>query len=106
MIVEPVRERDCDVLVCGGGTAGVAAAVAAARTGAHTILMERHGFCGGICVGSLVHTLDGLRNCRNYDQYVVGGVGREIVATPSFSGITPEVRRRPSRVSIMAPATP
>jgi len=79
MTIEPVRERDCDVLVCGGGTAGVAAAVAAARTGAHTILMERHGFCGGICVGSLVHTLDGLRSCRNYDQYVVGGVGREIV---------------------------
>jgi succinate dehydrogenase/fumarate reductase flavoprotein subunit len=79
MTIEPAKERDCDVLICGGGTAGVAAAVAAARSGARTILMERYGFCGGICVGSLVHTLDGLRSCRDYSQYVVGGIGREMV---------------------------
>ena len=72
------REHECDVLVCGGGTAGVAAAVAAARNGARTALLERYGFCGGICVGSLVHTLDGLRNCRDYSQFVVGGIGREM----------------------------
>jgi hypothetical protein len=71
--------RQCDVLVCGGGTAGVAAAVAAARTGAKTVLLERYGFCGGICVGALVHTLDGMRNCRDYSQIVVGGIGLELV---------------------------
>jgi hypothetical protein len=71
--------RQCDVLVCGGGTAGVAAAVAAARNGARTILLERQGFCGGICVGALVHTLDGLRNCRDNSQFVVGGIGLELV---------------------------
>ncbi len=71
--------KECDVLVCGGGSAGVATAVAAARNGARTVLLEKNGFCGGVCVGSLVHALDGLLNCRNHKQYVVGGVGRELV---------------------------
>jgi hypothetical protein len=36
-----------DVIVCGGGTSGVPAAIAAARAGAKTILIERHGALGG-----------------------------------------------------------
>lgn len=73
------ERRECDVLVCGGGTAGLGAALAAARLGRNTILLERHGFCGGICVSSLVHTFDGARNCRNHDQFVVGGIPREVI---------------------------
>jgi hypothetical protein len=41
-----------DVLVCGGGVAGIAAAVAAARQGAKTLLIERAGFLGGTATGS------------------------------------------------------
>lgn len=41
-----------DVLVCGGGVAGIAAAVAAARSGARTLLIERAGFLGGTATGS------------------------------------------------------
>ncbi|NED97923.1 FAD-dependent oxidoreductase [Phytoactinopolyspora alkaliphila] len=37
-----------DVIVCGGGPAGFAAAVAAARTGAKTVLLEAHGCLGGV----------------------------------------------------------
>ncbi len=73
------EQRDCDVLVCGGGAAGLGAALAAARLGCKTILLERHGYCGGICVSSLVHTFDGARNCRDYDQFVVGGIPREVI---------------------------
>lgn len=73
------EQRDCDVLVCGGGTAGLGAAVAAARNGAKTILLERHGFCGGICVSAMVHTFDGARNSRQYSQFVVGGIPREVI---------------------------
>jgi hypothetical protein len=73
------EQRDCDVLVCGGGSAGVGAAVAAARNGAKTVLLERHGFCGGICVSSLVHTFDGARSCRDNSQFVVGGIPREVI---------------------------
>ena len=49
--VIPVHAR-VDVLVCGGGVAGVAAAVAAARQGARTLLVERAGFLGGTATGS------------------------------------------------------
>lgn len=45
----PVRYR-CDVAVCGGGTAGIMAALAAARNGAETILIEREGYLGGTLV--------------------------------------------------------
>jgi len=41
-----------DVLVCGGGVAGIAAAVASARNGAKTLLIERAGFLGGTATGS------------------------------------------------------
>ena len=49
-----------DVLVIGGGSAGLAAAIAAARQGARTLLVERHGFAGGMGTASLVHTFCGL----------------------------------------------
>ena len=49
--IKEVREtpvnHTCDVLVAGGGTAGVAAAIAAARNGARTILADRYNFLGG-----------------------------------------------------------
>ena len=73
------ERRECDVLVCGGGAAGLGAAVASARNGARTILLERHGYCGGICVSSLVHTFDGARSCRNNERFVVGGIPREVI---------------------------
>ena len=44
----------CDVLVCGGGVSGFAAAVSAARAGAKTILLESGGFLGGTATKGLV----------------------------------------------------
>jgi hypothetical protein len=44
----------CDVLVVGGGSAGSAAAIAAARSGAHTILVEYQSFLGGTSTAALV----------------------------------------------------
>ena len=54
----PVAER-CDVLVCGSGPAGVAAALAAARAGARTRLLEVQGCLGGVwTAGLLSYVLD------------------------------------------------
>jgi len=49
----PIYEQ-VEVLVCGGGVAGIAAAVAAARTGAKTLLIERAGSLGGTATGSMM----------------------------------------------------
>lgn len=49
-----------DVCVAGGGGAGLAAAVAAARLGARTLLVERHGSLGGMASAALVHSVCGL----------------------------------------------
>jgi len=57
-IVEPARQvpvrHETEVLVVGGGPAGVAAAVAAARNGASTTLVERYNHLGGMATGGLV----------------------------------------------------
>lgn len=55
---QPAREvpvvAEADVVVLGGGPAGVAAAVNAARTGVKVILLERYTFLGGLWTGGLV----------------------------------------------------
>jgi hypothetical protein len=50
----------CDVLVIGGGAAGIAATTAAGRAGARTILLERYGFLGGLASAAWVGTICGL----------------------------------------------
>ncbi|MBT3372245.1 MAG: FAD-dependent oxidoreductase [Rhodospirillaceae bacterium] len=81
--VEPVREtpiiNDVDVLVCGGGFAGVAAAVAAARNGASVMLVERYGFLGGLATGALVITTPPLNNGINRE------IARRLMAWQSYA---------------------
>lgn len=68
-IVEPERKvpvaAETGVLVCGGGFAGVAAAVCAARNGARVLMVERYGFLGGLVTGGLVITTPPLDNGIN-----------------------------------------
>ena len=49
-----------DVVVVGGGAAGLAAAVAAGSAGARTALIERYGFLGGMATAGMVSTICGL----------------------------------------------
>ncbi|MBR3396724.1 MAG: FAD-dependent oxidoreductase [Lachnospiraceae bacterium] len=51
---------EADVIVVGGGPGGFAAAVAAARTGARTVLLERFGHLGGMMTGGLVNIIPHL----------------------------------------------
>jgi hypothetical protein len=52
---------DTDVLVAGGGPAGIGAAIAAAKAGAKTLLLERHAFLGGVASYGLGMTINQMR---------------------------------------------
>ena len=56
----PKQNVKTDVLVVGGGAAGLAAACTAARAGARVLLLEKYGFCGGAAVAGLSGTVCGL----------------------------------------------
>jgi len=78
-----------DVVVAGGGSAGVAAAVGAARMGARVLLVEGYGFLGGAATHSLV-----LAWCGFYPQRptprpapIVGGVANDVLAALTRLGI-------------------
>lgn len=51
---------ETDVLVIGGGPAGVAAAVGSARQGEKTMMIERYGFCGGQATAGMSGAICGL----------------------------------------------
>ena len=77
---EPARripvDAEVDVLVVGGGTAGVVAAIAAARHGAKTLIVEQFGFLGGTHTAALVSPV-----CPNYHpdgRPLTEGIGQEI----------------------------
>ena len=81
---EPAKEIPVygryDVVVAGGGCAGFAAAVAAARTGAKTLIIEQFPFFGGTATASLMATIVGVRNQVKPDELqVCKGIGEELI---------------------------
>ena len=93
----PPTLLDTDVLVVGGGAAGVAAAVTAARQGLRVLLLERYGFCGGGAVAGLSGTICGLYNASDNadakpEQLVHGFVDEFIKVMEQKGGLTGPVR--------------
>ena len=86
MILSPLDGRSYDVIVCGAGSAGVAAACSASRTGARTLLLERHGFGGGILTAAMIHTFDAIKSCMDNEVEVVAGFARELLNEISALG--------------------
>ena len=119
-VVEPAREipiiTEPEVLVIGGGPAGVAAALSASRTGVSTMLVERYNHLGGLWTGGLVlpllstHAVDRSGRFRQ----VIYGIGDDMVQrlrriNMSINDVNPldiprapmMVRRYDSRISSM-----
>jgi len=80
-VIQPARElsvlHETDVLVVGGGPAGICAAIAAKRAGADVTLVERYGHFGGLWTGGLVlliigHIVEGKKQ-------VCQGIGEEMM---------------------------
>ena len=78
-IEEPARKlpvmAETDVLVIGGGPGGLSAALASARTGVETMLVERYGCFGGVITQSMIGTLAWYRS--NACTVDAGGIGVE-----------------------------
>jgi hypothetical protein len=68
---------ECDVLVVGGGSAGLSAAIAAKRQGADVVLVERYGYLGGLASGGLIVLLLTLDDGAG--KQVVAGLCQELV---------------------------
>ena len=66
---------ETDVLVCGGGPAGVAAACSAARHGAKTVLIERWPFLGGMGTAALVN----IWHLSDREKLVIRGIAMEAI---------------------------
>jgi hypothetical protein len=92
VVQEAARETavhaECDVLVVGGGPAGTAAALAAARLGARVLLLERHNHLGGLSTGGLVIWIDRMTDwdgrlvIRGFAEEILSRLPRDVVAGP------------------------
>ncbi len=82
-MVDYTKYEMMDVIVVGGGMAGIAAAVAAARNGARTLLVEQNGWLGGIGITGAtgLHTFYNIYGAwpGAERQKVVGGIAQELV---------------------------
>ena len=105
-IHEPARQvpvyGETQVLVVGGGPAGFAAAVAAAREGAEVTLIERYGCLGGLSTGGLVIWIDRMTDWQG--RLVVAGIGRELTDRCDAEGalIGPPPQQWGSKDSLLA----
>ncbi len=88
--IEKPREIDIieevDVLVVGGGPAGIGAAVGAAKTGAGVMLVEAMGSLGGMWTNGLVITLAGFNSWLRPYRRCVGGVMDEWISMAQAKG--------------------
>jgi hypothetical protein len=88
---EPARDTEiiacADVVVCGGGPAGVGAALAAARAGAKTILLENQICLGGMATAGMVNRLGPYHDQR---ALILGGIPWEVLRLLIDRGLAQE----------------
>lgn len=75
--IEVKRMSEYDVIVVGGGVAGVAAAVAASRNGAKTLLIEKTVILGGLATSGLISWYEPL--CDGEGNQMIFGIAEELI---------------------------
>lgn len=84
------RNGNYDVVVVGGGCAGVTAAVGAVKAGASTLLIERNSYLGGEATNAGITAFCGFYSCGGNPVRVVEGVGSEVLEEMDKIGPTYE----------------
>ncbi|XID93523.1 FAD-dependent oxidoreductase [Paenibacillaceae bacterium WGS1546] len=72
-----IKTIEADVVVVGGGPAGIAAAIAAGRQGSRTVLVERYGFVGGMSTAAMVYPW--MTFHADSGEQVIRGIPQDIV---------------------------
>ncbi len=96
LIAEPARQipvyAEADVVVAGAGPAGVAAALAAAETGARVVIVERHATPGGMTTAALMSCVGGL---SDGEQVIIRGMAERIIkASYELQGLKCDLKQR------------
>ena len=92
----PRTETDYDVVVAGGGAAGVGAALGAARAGARTCLVEKYGFLGGAATNSQVLAYCGFFQRGEEPVEAVAGAGSIVLEELRKQGMDCQPFRSPT----------
>src|SRR5882672_12900168 len=94
---EPARDvkvvAQADVVVVGGGPAGMAAALAAARNGASVTLLERYNHLGGLASGGMVLVLDDMWDSHQ-QEISVRGICMEMIERMASRGLAEYPKQR------------
>ncbi len=84
-MISKTFKTDYDVVVVGGGPAGVCAAIAAARQGVKTLLIEQNGSCGGMATAGLVGPFMTCYDAAG-ETMIIRGLFEEIVEKMVWRG--------------------
>ena len=75
--INPIYKGKYDIIVVGGGIAGIAASVSAARRGANVLLIEKQVNLGGLATGGLISWYEPL--CDGEGNQMVYGIAEELI---------------------------
>ncbi|GIP38522.1 hypothetical protein J31TS4_18020 [Paenibacillus sp. J31TS4] len=89
-----MSKQTYDVIVAGGGPSGIAAAVASARVGARTLLVERYGFLGGAGTAMMVNPWMSYHSAGTGQVQLIFGVLQELIDRMTAMGMYGHPKQR------------